>query len=284
MRKAVVALVMFVIVALVEVHPAGASFPGKSGKIAFTRVTQIATMESDGGKKRTITHLGSQADAEAPQSSADGRWIVFDAVPSSGGSDFEVYVVRWDGSHLRRITHNDSYDWAPSFSPNGKKIVFSDTAYIYIMRRDGTHVRQLSDGGDDEWPRFSPNGNLIVFNSARAGDNDIWVMNAKGGNEHVVLDNAANDRYPDWSPSGARIGFSSDLDGDLEVWIMRSDGTHLKRITTDANAFYSPAFSPDGKFIVYSSGGTDLYRRNLKTGGEIHLGTQNGYGTAWQPV
>ena len=52
---------------------------------------------------------------------------------------------------------------------------------IYVMRADGTHVRRLTDSpGLDEGPELSPDGTKIAFSSARDGQQEIYVMDADG--------------------------------------------------------------------------------------------------------
>ena len=53
------------------------------------------------------------------------------------------------------------------------------------------------------------NTGRIVFTSRRDGNNEIYVMDADGGNRERLTDNPANDRDPDWSPDGTKIAFAS---------------------------------------------------------------------------
>src|SRR5205814_8205961 len=70
---------------------------------------------------------------------------------------------------------------------------------IYVMRADGTHVRRLTDSpGLDEGPECSPDGTKIAFSSARDGQQEIYVMDADGSNPRRLTDNPARDESPDW--------------------------------------------------------------------------------------
>ena len=70
---------------------------------------------------------------------------------------------------------------------------------IYVMRADGTHVRRLTDSpGLDEGPVWSPDATKIAFSSDRDGQQEIYVMDADGSNPRRLTDNPARDESPDW--------------------------------------------------------------------------------------
>ena len=82
----------------------------------------------------------------------------------------DVFVMRADGSHLRRLTHTRS-GLSPVFSPNGKRIAFeSDDArasQIYLMNPDGSHVRQLTHTADDNMLESWQNYQTFLPTTAR---------------------------------------------------------------------------------------------------------------------
>ena len=70
---------------------------------------------------------------------------------------------------------------------------------IYVMRADGTRVRRLTDSaGLDEGPVWSPDGTKIAFSSDRDGQQEIYVMDADGSNPRRLTANPARDESPDW--------------------------------------------------------------------------------------
>jgi Tol biopolymer transport system component len=95
----------------------------------------------------------------------------------------------------------------PSFSPDGKKIVFvsrrTKNNDIWLMNVDGSAPTQLTtDDKDDENPRFSPDGKHIVFASKRTGNFDIWTMDLDGRNPRQITANPADETQPCWSIGG----------------------------------------------------------------------------------
>ena len=70
---------------------------------------------------------------------------------------------------------------------------------------------------------FSGNSSMIVFESDRDGNTEIYVMNTDGSNETRLTHNDAQDISPSWSPDGSKIAFSSDRDGNAEIYVMMAD-------------------------------------------------------------
>ena len=282
-RKVALACTVAALVALIVAPSASASFPGHNGRIAYTtNKQQIALVRSDGTYKTTVTHFSSPGFMEAPMFSADGHWIVFDG--DNGGGNTDLFVMKADSSHLRRITHDATYEWSPSWSPSGKWIVFANdggNSPIMVIHPDGTHQHRIGTG-IGEYPRFSPDGSKIVYGSGV--DGQIHVMRANGSHDHALT--SAGGDYPDWSPSGRLIGFSSGSSGTSEVWIMRADGSHKHRVTT-TGASYSPVFSPDGVWITFSLGsaGSAVWVSKID-GSHQHqiVGSEGGCCLGWQPL
>jgi len=110
-------------------------------------------------------------DASQPDWSPRGGKIVFESYETGAprGRSENVFTVRSDGSHLKRVTHNTGgvvESNNPGWSPNGKRIVFlrgdpdgdPPSADVYTMRPNGTHVRRVThsarlEGRPDWGPR-----------------------------------------------------------------------------------------------------------------------------------
>jgi Tol biopolymer transport system component len=177
-------------------------------------VLDIADSAADPAHPVTRPVLLRTGDERYPSYSPDGTQIAFrgdlDLAEPSG--DEEIYVMNADGTNVRQLTSNADFDSAPSWSSDGKQIVFerapagtftpgteAQEKDVYVMRADGTHVQRLTDSpGLDEGPEFSPDATKIVFSSARDGQQELYVMDADGTNPRRLTDNPARDESPDW--------------------------------------------------------------------------------------
>ena len=194
---------------------------------------------------------------------------------SNRDGNYEIYVMDDDGKNQRRLTDNPNFDLSPSWSPDGKRIVFSSdrdghvhvmhgwpTYEIYVMDADGGNPQNLTnDPNNDASPSWSPDGERIVFSSNRDGNYEIYVMDADGGNPQNLTNNDFYDTHPSWSPDGGRIAFMSRREGHFigengitsEIYVMDTDGGNQHRLTENRKNDSSPAWSPDGKRIAFES-------------------------------
>ena len=103
-------------------------------------------------------------------------------------TNMEVWVANADGSNAKQITTLGQANWAPSFMPDSKRIIFaSNHEYkrgfpfnLYTMNGDGSNLTKVSrDKGFDAFPMFSPNGKKIVFcsnrNNGGTRDTNVFV-------------------------------------------------------------------------------------------------------------
>ncbi|EKD55533.1 MAG: WD40-like protein Beta Propeller [uncultured bacterium] len=97
---------------------------------------------------------------------------------------------------------------------------------------------------------------MIVFNSFRGSNGEIYVMNPDGSNQTPITFNSTDDVFPSWSPDGSKIAFVSVRNGNPEIYTMDSNGSNQKQLTfsTQSNCSSTyPKWSPDGSKIVYES-------------------------------
>ena len=121
----------------------------------------------------------------------------------------------------------------PSWSPDGKIIVFDNDGYIYSMASDGSNITQLAEG---EYPIWSPDGKSIVFTN-----NDyIYSMDVTGSNNKQLVEG----KNPLWSPDGDSIVFVQNWD---DIYLIDSQGSNIRKIAEGTN----PSWSPNGNQIIF---------------------------------
>lgn len=190
-----------------------------------------------------------------------------------------IYIMSASGkSRPRPVTRFNSpgsiQAYSPTFSPDGKKIVFTGilgsprrkdySSHLYIVNRDGTGRRQLTNSGFANNACFEKTGTSIVLALSRAGFENIYRMQADGSNQ-VQLTRGRRDFSPTVSPDGSKIAFVSRRSGNYHIYIMNRNGSGQARLTSSGRGNFGPDFSPDGKQIVFSSnrdGNLEIYRMN----------------------
>lgn len=166
----------------------------------------------------------------------------------------------------------------PFLSPDGTRFVLeasvSGNWEIYTLERAG-----MRDGGEglrpltanvhlDRMPSWSPDGRHIAFISDRAGNQDVWRMDADGSHVVQITDTPEAEIHPYWAPNGQAIIYNRRVAGErlYSIWTSGRDGQKHSELLRDDELNSYAQISPDGKWIVF-----DKWWRNDETNGEIFL-------------
>ncbi|MBU0740850.1 hypothetical protein KKA85_04230 [bacterium] len=151
--------------------------------------------------------------------------------------------------------------------------IFADYDIVRLDLETGALVRLTDTSGYDAEATVSPDGETIVFTSARDGDLDIYTMDLDGGDIRRLTRTPGYDGGPFFSPDGTRIVYRShhpapgpELDdfrrlladqkvrpSVMEIWIMDADGAGQQQITSLGCASFGPFFHPSGEKIIFAS-------------------------------
>lgn len=176
----------------------------------------------------------------------------------------EIHVMDTDGSHDQPVTRNRTLNLSPSWSPDGRYLVY--TGYrgrnpdLYIADLvDNKEWRFFSKQGLNSSPEFSPDGRLIAFTrEGTDGNIDICVIGVNGQDLKRITFAASNEVSPSWSPDSMMLAFASDRTGNPQIYLLdltrgpESQRNPAVRLTNEGSYNTFPAWSPDGRWIAYS--------------------------------
>ena len=175
--------------------------------------------------------------------SHDGAWIVFADSPRPNQPGGPIKMLKVDGAYKTVVNLNVSGN-GPSFSPDGKQIVFSgclpntNTCGLVISPTDGsgaTRVLTRDNGGNAHW---SPDGKRIVYQATdEASHRQVYVINVDGSGHKQLTNGKSNDGQPAWSRDGGSIFWRSDQNGTAwAIYVMHADGSNPRRLIAEAPA------------------------------------------------
>jgi len=198
-----------------------------------------------------------------------------------------------------RFTTNEGTWISLDVSPDGQTVVFDLLGDLYSMPISGGAATRLTSGiAHDMQPRFSPDGQRIVFVSDQSGDNNLWLMPAAGGTP-TQLSKGVGSRFlsPEWAPDGRYIMVSraAPRAGLEKLWLYHVDGgTGLEMVGgTGGQRLMGPAVDSEGRYVWYAErNGTWQYNAVLpqyqirvydrETGTRTPM--SNRYGSAFRPA
>jgi Tol biopolymer transport system component len=228
-----------------------------------TPYPSLWSIRPDGSHRRLV--FRTRQNCKRPVLSPDRRWIAFDGAPPGQAplSQFDIQVVRRDGTGRRTLVPSPDRETDPQWSPDGTRISYVRLAeadeqdwrksWIWTVPPDGSDAKRLVLGNNARW---SPDGKRLVFSAPTArSDGDLFVINADGTGLHRLLATPQLEWPTDWSPNGRKILFTRQLfsGGFTDVYVMNADGTKVRRLTHARYDDVGGTWSPDGKRIVFTS-------------------------------
>jgi Tol biopolymer transport system component len=158
-------------------------------------------------------------------------------------------------SQAKPFLSSATYNNAPQFSPDGKKIavasVCSGDMEIWIcdagycsQPQQLTFLKSLTGT-----PRWSPDSKRISFESRPHGHSQVFVVNTEGGKPMPITDGAAEDRVSSWTPDGRFIYFASNRSGASQIWKISAGGGQPSKVTRHGG--FASFVSSDGKLLYY---------------------------------
>ncbi len=225
----------------------------------------ILIMNTD-GSHQFLLFTDSVKSALAPVFSLKGDKIAFGMgrffQTIQGPAVADIAIINSDGSHLKIVTDGSGNFGFPSWSPDGKKIVYrasgGKTEGLFILDIETGKTKPLTSNSHDNFPGWSPKDDVIAFTSNRDEDYDIYTIKADGSGLKRLTNMAGNEAHSVWSPDGKWIAFSSARGGFKDeavlhpanpqpygdVYVMRPDGSDVRMLTDNQYEEATLAWAP----------------------------------------
>jgi TolB protein len=153
-----------------------------------------------------------------------------------------------DGSDLRRITFNEAIDTEPTFSPDGKFLLFTSdrggSVQIYRVSVEGGNAERLTyESGNNFSPRFSPDGKSFVFSHFTGGVFFIAVQDFET-KQVQILTSGGWEKKPSFAPNGKLILFATEVQGRGILATVSSDGRVKQKMVAQRGDIREPTWGP----------------------------------------
>lgn len=222
-------------------------------------------MDADGSGLRPL--IGTFGFDSEGVFSPDGQWIAFvsarddDLNGLRGRANYEIYVMRPDGSDVRRLTDYLAWDADPAWTTDSRTLYFgSDRGGdfgIYRVGLDDGIIEPVTPRGVNYFsPHISPDGTQMLVVTGRDGNSEISVMDLATLEERRLTTTEEYESTPRWSPDGSQIVYAMALnedDDNTDLYVMNVDGTNVRQLTNHPEPDAWPAWSPDGTRIAFTS-------------------------------
>ena len=197
------------------------------------------------GKQNQVTRF--KGSALGPAMLPNGKELLV-ALSKDGNPD--IYLMKLDGTVVKRLTSRRGINIAPYPSPDGKRFCFASDRFgnlhVFSMEIDtGVTERLTRVGTLNDSCAWNPRDDLILFSGMDTDrEFDIFAMNSSGQNMERLTYDAKSNESPSWSPDGKLVAFSSRREGRNQIFVMKADGTAVLPLIELPGDASQPSWSP----------------------------------------
>lgn len=239
-------------------------WPRDPTKLGFTALidgnSHPFRMDRDGRTKCDLTKA-SREFAYGFSSSPDGKRIAYH-------KNYQVFVADADGSNARRVETGKPFNFVPTWSPDGKWILFLSgehyNCHPYVVRADGAGLRKVADrggykgviefldvpdfhGGSSDVPVWSVDGKFVFYTAQVGKTVELFRTSLDGKSEQLTKSPEGTLHYhPQPSPDGKWLAFGSKRQGIRQLFVLRIADRQERRLTdlASGNAAMWPHWQP----------------------------------------
>lgn len=179
----------------------------------------------------------------------------------------ELALCDMDGKNVRQITHDKSIVVGPSWSPNGKSVLYTSykRGYPNIYMTGNKHPVS-SFGGLNASGALSPDGRTLAVILSIHGSPDLYLVNIRTRKivKRLTKTRRGIEASPTWSPDGTKIAYVSDAGGSPQIYIISKNGGRPMRLTSSGSENVAPDWGKNG-YIAFCT----------RTGGRYNIAIAN---------
>ncbi|SBW01356.1 Protein TolB [uncultured delta proteobacterium] len=175
---------------------------------------------------------------------------------TAGKTKKDIWSVRPTGRNLRRLTNMPGDALSPSWSRDGRFVIFSHvdvrTHGLGVWDSQTGQVQRIRFPGNTViGPCFMPNNKVAV--SLSTGKNPgIFLLDHQFRRESTIENSASIDVSPSVDASGTKMAFVSSRMGNPHIFLKDLRTGAVRRITYEGKYNTEPSISPDGTLVVFS--------------------------------
>jgi TolB protein len=207
------------------------------------------------------------------------------------GKYWQIWTMRSDGKYLHQITNSPVDKRYPSWSKDGKSIIYTSNNKAYEVNNSMKERQLLGAFSRVGSPVQSPIDGAYLF--ARIGNErdmgDLWITSEDEKEQKIIVRSIGLQYPPAWSPNGKSIAYIAGGGRQpRELSIIDVNGINNRQITHNKSLEILPAYSPDSNSIVYASnitGNFEIWLIDIVSGRNIQLTFDKSLDTrpCWSP-
>jgi Tol biopolymer transport system component len=242
-------------------------WPGDPARLGFTALVDGNShpfrMDRDGRNKIDLTKASNEF-AYGFNAARDGRRIAYH-------KSYQVFLANADGSDSRRVETGKPFNFAPTWSLDGKWVLFLAGEHYdchpYVVGGDGLGLRKLADrggykglvefldvpdfhGGSSDVPVWSADGRSVFYTAQKDLAVELFSVGLQGAPERLTTSVAGTLHYhPVPSPDGKWLAYGSKRNGVRQIFVMRLGDRQERQVTQSepGHAAMWPYWQPDSR-------------------------------------